>query len=120
MSYSMQALTDPTGSGSWWFGVGGMAELRDRMRAAGVLDEETPMPLRPAEDEAALLAWRSQRSPNPGKVPAWKFSSNDGWVVTPEECALLVEGLSSGEGSSTHEFVDYCAACIYKGGFQVW
>lgn len=120
MSYSMQAVNDLSEQGYWWFSIGGMAEMRDRMRDAHLLDDATPKSPRPAGDDAALQAWRRQTSPNPRQIPAWKFESNDGWLVTPEECALLAESLDSSDGPSTRYFVEYCAACINKGGFHVW
>ena len=30
---------------------------------------------------------------NPGKVPAFKFQSNDGWFVTPDECRAIDNAL---------------------------
>lgn len=44
---------------------------------------------RRARDDAARTG-----SPNSGKVPAFKFESNDGWIVTSEECRSIVEGMS--------------------------
>lgn len=32
-------------------------------------------------------------SPQPGKVPAFKFESNDGWIVTPDECRVIAAGM---------------------------
>lgn len=34
------------------------------------------------------------RSADPALVPAFKFFSNDGWLVTPEECRLIADGLT--------------------------
>lgn len=36
---------------------------------------------------------RSKRSRKRGKVPGFKFGSNDGWIVTPEECLLIAEAV---------------------------
>ncbi len=37
---------------------------------------------------------RATRSRLPGRVPAFKFRSNDGWIVSPEECAMIAAGLA--------------------------
>jgi hypothetical protein len=36
---------------------------------------------------------RATRSSKPGAVPSFKFGSNDGWIVTTEECAIIAAGL---------------------------
>jgi hypothetical protein len=36
---------------------------------------------------------REVRSASPGLVPICKFCSNDGWLVTPDECSILARGL---------------------------
>lgn len=33
--------------------------------------------------------WAQTPSPQPGRVPGYKFATNDGWLVTPEECGLI-------------------------------
>jgi hypothetical protein len=38
---------------------------------------------------------RSAVSKNPGKVPAFKFGSNDGWHVVPQECLVIACRLST-------------------------
>lgn len=40
--------------------------------------------------EAASDAVRRERSPDPAKVPVFKFGSNDAWVVTPDECRIMI------------------------------
>jgi hypothetical protein len=42
---------------------------------------------------AKMLARQATRSPNPQKVPAYKFESNEAWIVSAEECRLLAKGL---------------------------
>lgn len=34
------------------------------------------------------------RSPERSKVPAFKFASNDGWRISPEECRAIADGLT--------------------------
>jgi len=38
---------------------------------------------------------RTVRSKKQGRVPALKFDSNDGWIVTPEECLIIAYRLRS-------------------------
>jgi hypothetical protein len=48
--------------------------------------------------ERFLKRWRAatgRRSKAPGKVPAFKFTSNDGWWVRPEECRLVSTELAA-------------------------
>jgi hypothetical protein len=39
--------------------------------------------------------WLGVRSPTKGRVPAFKFSSNDGWIVDAEEAAIIAEAVAS-------------------------
>ena len=76
-----------------------------RARAEGVLNslEEDAPPATPPATEAeraacmrfkvARDAWAATRSPLPGKVPAYKFGSNDNWFVSPEECGWIAAAL---------------------------
>jgi hypothetical protein len=41
------------------------------------------------EAEAAQEVLLETRSPNTAMVPAFKFGSNDGWVITADECAII-------------------------------
>ena len=61
-----------------------------------VLDEKNYRRyLRPAEVpviEGFQKRWRAatgRRSKEAGKVPAFKFTSSDGWWVRPEECRVV-------------------------------
>jgi len=42
------------------------------------------------------------RSPKKGLVGAAKFLSNDGWLVTPDECTAIAEHLTAGLNRSWH------------------
>src|SRR5579884_3027487 len=37
----------------------------------------------------------ARRSETPGRVPAYKFRSNDGWLVHPDECRRIADGLDA-------------------------
>lgn len=79
----------------------------DKARAATLFDyindgndpAKHEPPLGP-DDLAACHAWlaasdarASTRSPQAGKVPAYKFGSTQNWWVVPEECALIADAM---------------------------
>lgn len=86
--------------------IWGMGDLRWEMRAQGLLTsdpEPTDWPDYPegaAEDSPEYLAYREARAKligfdhGTGGVPAYKFGSNDGWLVTPREIAVVLEKAS--------------------------
>lgn len=39
--------------------------------------------------------WLASKSPNKVRVPAFKFQSNDGWIVDGKESALIAEAIAS-------------------------
>ncbi len=61
----------------------------ETMSALGILDPfvDAPDP-QDASEEA-----RAVRSPYPEAVPAFKFGSNDAWIVTPDECTIVATAL---------------------------
>lgn len=87
---------------------------------------------------AARDAVRAVRSPNPARVPTAKFCSNDGWLVTPDECLVLARGLRRAlddvgpalwevEDLSDHEarrwieqWIAYNALAAENGGYHVY
>jgi hypothetical protein len=46
-----------------------------------------------------------RRSNSLGRVPAFKFLSNDGWLVTPDECQLIADGLDTALAKRRAELV---------------
>lgn len=55
------------------------------------------------------------RSPNSGRVPACKFGSNNNWLVSPEECHVIADGLDrwlAGPGARKKG--------IDRGGVRLW
>ena len=62
------------------------------MSAFGILDEVMQGP----EPKGASEETRALRSADPALVPAYKFLSNDGWIVTPEECDIVASALERG------------------------
>ena len=89
----------------------GMSLMRQTLVELHVIDLDTPHPEFPplpddvqgddiwtsdhplaAAHREALKALLSTRGCD-DKVPVWKFESNDGWVVTPEECGQIARAL---------------------------
>src|SRR5262249_6073115 len=55
-----------------------------------------PSERRPVADFLEQFADATGRgSDTPGRVPAYKFRSNDGWLVTPDECRVIADGLDA-------------------------
>lgn len=134
----------------------GMAKLADEMEFANVLDTITPQgdwPKRPPESEFVWLDERNEfgeyetaatevgrayletlhvhtfRLGEHGRVPVWKFGSNDGWGVTIPECEWIADALEArvlllDEGrwrEIVEEFVTFNRLCAEKAsGYVVW
>jgi hypothetical protein len=150
------------------FGWTGMSLIVETLAAVDAIDFDTPcpefpdFPARPQDwsarkewdhnsDHAQARAYNDaadavRRTPGiDNKPPQWKFGSNDGWVITPEECASIDTALRSltredveyalgeelDEGAVITEeaveswlrqcraFADYCRRCRDLGGFAV-
>jgi len=79
---------------------------------------------------SGYLRTRCTRSRKQGKVPAFKFGSNDGWIVTAEECLIIAYRLrlflleKSAGTDDDPEFVEAFAAfnevAAKYGGYDVW
>jgi hypothetical protein len=93
MAYDMYTRHNPAAFGvaddtHFCANIWKMKNLRRVLDAAGALDWSC----KPGE-------WREgqpdefRRSPDPKKVPGYKFCSNDGWWVQPEECLVLAVAL---------------------------
>lgn len=73
----------------------------------------------------AHLAWKPEGSP----LPPWhKFDSNDGWIVTEDECKAMLAAIAgrgqpaSAEGLNSTtwpEFIKFLTHCAAHGGFEV-
>jgi hypothetical protein len=74
-----------------WLSPTRVDEIMDALES----DEEPDPPMTAQEKDAIKEAEAAQevlleiRSPKQGMVPAFKFGSNDGWVVTVDECAII-------------------------------
>jgi hypothetical protein len=58
-----------------------------------VWDGRSPHPL--AREWAATIDVLRRTTGPERKPPEWKLASNDGWVVTPDECAIIAEALTA-------------------------
>lgn len=155
MGYDMYMVESKNEDSSYFrANIWGMGILRSAMKEAQVLDLEYEDPgwpeikrLANESDETyydrvddAHDPIRGFRSASEKLVPVGKFCSNDGWVVTPEECEIIANGLDTVKGF-THrgymsdpiiieagsenlvfvkEFADYCRRAAKHGGFKVW
>jgi hypothetical protein len=94
-----------------------MTFLLCEMAAHDLLDTATPAPAGKAiKHDMRLLA---QRSPSPFQVPKFKFWTNDGWVVTAEECYLLAYRLRQCPDPRVHLFAAFAASCVCYGGIAI-
>jgi len=64
--------------------------FQDSEPEAEPTDDEKKV-LRPLRKQVAQI--RGTRSRNPELVPAFKFQTNDGWIIDEEECLLIADAL---------------------------
>lgn len=134
--------------GYFRFSVWGMAAMRRVMDAAEVLSDEDPptWPTWPGEDASSeeqatadgeAEKVRRTRSPIEGRVPHYKFCSNDHWLVCPEECIAIAQALELWLASPENEdptylknlgldapqdvkdFAAFNRLCSTRGGYRV-
>lgn len=140
----------------WRFSVNwrGMSELIVEMDTVGLIDEDTPEPEWPKWPGDEHLQERYEPSDlgedwegvtdlgcewcdlnrairytlgEHGKVPVFKFGTNDGWVITPVECIWIADALDERvallEGrwqQLVNEFVAFNRRCAEgAGGYAV-
>jgi hypothetical protein len=91
--------------------IWGMSTMRRIMDDAGLLewsdagewpdvDEEDP------DAAAKVREWKSRGAGDDQQVPAYKFGSNDGWIVTPDECRVIAAKLREFANPITTERTD--------------
>jgi hypothetical protein len=134
--------------------IWGMGTMRGIMERAGVLSYEShpSFPDYPGHEhfdaddapkDAVGGAYREactaviESVASDGRVPAYKFGSNDGWLVNPDECRVIAKGLrdlvecdevhgDEDDGSwkwseEALDFADFCERAAEHGeGFEVW
>lgn len=98
--------------------------LEEIMDAIEFGDEPDP-PMTDEEREAIEAAKQAQdslvriQSPHPGKIPAFKFGSNDGWMVSPEECHAINSVISSIK-SNPDKLSEVCPTDESKAVLESW
>lgn len=146
MGYDMSCMSGIDCDESYFrANIWGMQTLRTAMKAVNILDfncDHPKFPVRPRDGndfssyDKELIKVRSFTSKIKGLIPVQKFCSNDGWIVTPEECNIIFEALSRildkndilcskiMEEYNNYDFVkmfaDYCKHAVECGGFEVW
>jgi hypothetical protein len=155
MGYDMYYRDRADGNGEGYFrlNVWGMRWCRDEMAARGMLFDAGPYPAWPEGDydlidrlrfpeyyddpltpekerEAktladavdAVLSWHGPEIPG---IPAHKFSSNDGWIVTPAECEATVRiaaehaPVSEEHAERWRKWIAFMHRASKHGGFEV-
>ena len=120
MGFDMQAVNDTTAAGYHHLNIWGMALVCQEMNTVGLLNYTPHTPWQQDMNEEEVRAVLAQRAPVVTQVPAFKFCSNDGWLVTPEECSLIAQRLRTSKDVLAQGFANYCAQCVTLGGFEVW
>lgn len=128
--------------------IWGMGMLRSVMSAANVLDwnaQHEPWGSFKEDDRKGQkqnARVRAFRSKDKNLVPGDKFCSNDGWIITPEECLLIANGLdrllrnpkritytvyldgtkilTKEEREYVQKFSNFCRRSALLGGFKVY
>jgi hypothetical protein len=118
----------------------GMNRYLDGMEALGMLDlrrgpdneEWQRIDFDGDEDKAQAEAemLRTRTAERPTGIPSFKFGSNDGWLVTPEEITAALEryekppaGWFEGhdiEEDYWDEWIEFLRKAIERGGFRVY
>jgi hypothetical protein len=136
VGFDLQWVKDDSARGYHRLTHAAMGALAKILDTAELLDWAEPAweRRRTQRDHQQLLRFRSRR---PGRVPAIKFTTNDGWLVTAPECGILADGLEARGASAIEasafdaearaswhatqpELVRYFRRCARVGGFRVW
>lgn len=143
MGYDM-ILHQPAGGRDvdhFHFNISGMSWARGMMEDANMLVHIQPAgewPNPPEDydhehknfdDEPQYIAYVGQQFEAPG-IPAFKFSSNDGWLVQPDECKSAIRQWErNGSPVPRHDaweadywmkWIAYLKLAADHGGFRVW
>ena len=117
---------DSGDEGYFRLNMGGMHWCSDEMAARGMTfdaGQHPPFPDnwddKPAVD--AVLSWHGPEMPG---IPAHKFWSNDGWIVTPAECQAAVRTGRASPPPAEHagiweRWLDYLDRASHHEGFEV-
>lgn len=163
MGYDLAARRDR--DNMFHFSVGGMEVVYAVLSSLSILDNDYPFPQFPdhpgrehfdeydrpttPQGRQYIEQWEKAASAHGhnGKVPAFKFRSMSGWVVTPEECKIIADAIRNADEErikrvirefrkarfnrestdreldewvdTLKRFADYCEECADLDGFTV-
>jgi hypothetical protein len=130
----IQRVEDAPDPNYFRLNIWGMSRFGGAMSALGMIDENASLRVGfpEGDDPDALESCLAQREATPAGIPAYKFSSNDGWLVLPEEIrpALdLYRALNEPEKRVEaagveldywREWLAFLDRAAERGGFRVW
>lgn len=93
MAFDLQWVLDDSVAGRLSVSRRGMAVLRQALTTMEALVDLEPEPLGPDASREEILAVLDYRAQTPGRLPGQKLETADGWLIHPEECALISEAL---------------------------
>jgi len=98
-------------------------DLRDRLHGWGDPLEGAELDQATREDKE-LRAYLAYHGPEIPGIPGWKFSTNDGWIVTPPEIAYAVKRAREIPAPRRYpniwrDWVNWMEQAAKHGGFEV-
>lgn len=128
MGYDMYQGRD--GNGQYFrLNIWGMGEYREVMERHGMVDWSVDPPPDPEDwdDDEQRLRWQTDVPAKTFGIAGYKLCSNDGWLVTPEECRSALAAWESSENKVNETLDDYwfswlrfIEGAIEAGGFRVY
>lgn len=109
----------------------GMGDYRELMGRCGMVDWEVGPPSDPTDwdDDEQRLRWQEDVPETTQGIAGYKLCSNDGWLVTPEECTAAVRAWREHEDEMRENedledywfsWVGFIEGAIDTGGFRVY
>ena len=119
---------------SFRLNIFGMGRYREYMELAGMLDNEWAGPEYHEGDQAGWdEAVMTQPREVPDGIPTYKFCSNDGWLVTPEEIRSALAAMEQcdveelnrrlqdgGDNAYWADWLRFLQRAEKAEGFRVW
>lgn len=137
MGFDLEIVGLPAASGrDLRLGTTTMARMVDVLTAAGALYQPERLDLYANGVSSGLAEELTTAARERRRVPAFKFLSNDGWLVSSEECLIIAEALEGYTPSDDvllkwnltpteartwiGEFVTYNRKASKHGGYRVY
>jgi hypothetical protein len=129
-----QTVEDAPDENYFRLNIFGMARFGGAMTALGMIDENAKprVDFPHNDDPTALERCLAQREATPAGLPAYKLSSNDGWLVLPEEIRPALElyralrepetrvAAAGVELDYWRDWIAFLDRAATHGGFRVW